>query len=154
MLLVFGPCGGRDGSKFAARKGRFQKVRRVACARRPAGADQGVGFVDEQNDRRGAGLNLVDDLFQALLEFTFYAGSGLHQANIEHEKIDVFQLWGHIARGKTLRKAFDHGGFAHAGFAGHDRVVLAAAHQDIDNLADFAVAAHDRVHIARFRLFR
>ena len=54
----------------------------------------------------------------------------------------------HVAGGDALRKAFDHRGLADAGLAGEDRVVLPPAHQHVDDLADFVVAAEDRVHLA------
>ncbi len=57
-----------------------------------------------------------------------------------------------VAGRDALGKAFDHGGFADAGLAGEDRVVLPPAHQDVDQLADFVVAAEDRIHLAGFRL--
>ena len=46
-------------------------------AGRTAGADQGVGLVDKQDDRPGRGLHLGDDVLQSVLEFPFYAGAGL-----------------------------------------------------------------------------
>ncbi|MNF28321.1 hypothetical protein D3C84_89960 [compost metagenome] len=53
VLLVFRPGGGGHGAQGAARQRRFQQVGGVAGARRAARADQGVGFVDEQDDRPG-----------------------------------------------------------------------------------------------------
>ena len=58
----------------------------------------------------------------------------------------------HIARGDALRKSLDDGGLADAGLAGEDRVVLAPAHQNVDDLPDLVVAAEDRIHLAGFRL--
>ena len=48
-----------------------------------AGADQRVGLVDEQDDRLGRRLDLVDDLPQPLLELALHAGAGLQQADVE-----------------------------------------------------------------------
>ena len=48
-------------------------------------------------------------------------------------------------------EAFDDRGLADAGLAGQDRVVLAAAHQDVDDLADLLVAADDRIDLALAR---
>ena len=52
----------------------------------------------------------------------------------------------------ALRKSFHNRGLPDAGFAGQDRIVLPAAHQHVDDLPDFLVAAEDRVHFARSRL--
>ena len=54
----------------------------------------------------------------------------------------------HVAGRDALREALDHRRLADAGFAGEDRVVLAPAHQHVDDLADFLVAAEDRIHLA------
>src|SRR5690606_41618264 len=59
-----------------SRQRRLEQVGGVAGAGGAAGADQRVHFVDEQDDRLGAGLNLVDDRAQALLELALHAGAG------------------------------------------------------------------------------
>ena len=51
-----------------------------------------------------------------------------------------------------LGKTLDHRGLAYAGFTGEDRIVLAPPHQHVDDLADFLVAAEDRIHLAGLRL--
>ena len=119
----------------------------------PAGADQGVGFVDEQNDRLGRGLNFVDHAAQALLELAFHAGAGLEQAHVQRADAHVLQRRRHVARQDALHEAFDDGGLADAGFAGEDRIVLAAAHEDVHALADFLVATDDGIDFALAGLF-
>ena len=47
-----------------------------------------------------------------------------------------------------MREAFHHGGLADARFAGEDGVVLAAARQDIDHLADLEIAAQHGIDLA------
>ena len=89
-----------------------------------------------------------------LLEFALHRGAGLHQADIERAQPHAAQRRRHVARGDALREALDHRGLADAGLAGEDRIVLAPPHQDVDDLADFVVAAEDRVHFAGFRLGR
>ncbi len=83
VLLVFGPGRGGDRAQRAARQRRLQQVGRIARARRAAGADQRVRFVDEQDDRLRRGLDLVDHLAQPLLELALHAGARLQQADIE-----------------------------------------------------------------------
>src|SRR5690606_38910850 len=69
VLLVFAPGRRGDGAQFAARQGGLEQVRGVAGAGRAARADQRVRLVDEQDDGRGRGLDLVDHAAQAVLEF-------------------------------------------------------------------------------------
>ena len=48
-----------------------------------AGADQRVGLVDEQDDRLGRGLDLLDHLLEPVLELALHAGAGLQQAEVQ-----------------------------------------------------------------------
>ena len=148
ILAVLGPGGGRDGAELAAGQGGLEQVGRVAGARRAAGADQGVGLVDEQDDRLGAGLHLIDHRAQPALELALHAGARLHQADVEGTQGHVAQHGGHVAVHDAAREALDHGGLADPGLAREDRVVLAAAQQDVDALADLGVAADDPVDLA------
>ena len=66
---------------------------------------------------------------------------------------DVLERRGHVAGDDAQGEALDHRGLADAGLAGEDRVVLAAAHEDVDDLADFLVAADDGVDLALAGLF-
>jgi hypothetical protein len=76
----------------------------------------------------------------------------LQQTDVEHLQRHIAQLWRHVAAREPQREAFDHCRFADARLAGEDRVVLAAAHQDVDDLADLLVAAGDRIDLAVARL--
>ena len=55
----------------------------------------------------------------------------------------------HVAGGDPQGEALDDGRLADARLAGEDRVVLPAAGEDVDDLADLGVAAEDRVDLAR-----
>jgi hypothetical protein len=107
-----------------------------------------MGLVDEEDDRDLGGLHLVDHALEPLLELALHAGAGLHQPDVEHAHGDVLQHRRHVALGDAQREALDHRGLADAGLAGEDRVVLAAAHQHVDDLADLGVAADHRVDLA------
>ena len=98
-------------------------------------------FINEKDDRLGRSLYLIDDLTQTILEFTLHAGTSLQEANIQRAKRYVLQGWRHIPLGDAQRKALHHRSLAYACLASEDGVVLAAAHEDIDNLANFFVAA-------------
>ena len=109
-----------------------------------AGADQGVGLVDEQDDRRRRILHLVDDRTQPLLELALHRRACLHQPDVERAEPHALQRRRNVARRNSLREALDDGRLADARLAGEDRVVLPPPHQDVDELADFVVAAEDR----------
>src|SRR4051794_24725444 len=77
VFLVLGPSGGGDRSKFAASESRLQEVGRVVLTGLSAGANHGVSFVDEQDDGRGRGFDLIDETLETALKFAFNAGAGL-----------------------------------------------------------------------------
>ena len=153
VFLVLGPGRGSHGAQGATGQGRLEQVGRITGAGGATGTDQGVGFVDKQDDWFWRGLDVFDDLAQALFEFAFHAGAGLQQAHIEAAQLHVLQRRRHVAGDDTQGKTFDHGGLAHPGFTGEDRVVLAPTHQDVHQLADLFVTPHDRVELAAARLF-
>src|SRR5262249_54830038 len=141
----FHPGRGRDGAKFAARERRLEQVGRVPLPGGAAGADDGVRFVDKQNDRLRRGLDLGDHRLEAVLELPLVASAGLQQAQVKRTEDDRAQGRRHVAGGNAQSEAFDDGRLADAGLAGQDRIVLAAAGEDVDYLADLAVAADDGV---------
>ncbi len=151
MLLVLGPGGGGDGAQLAAGERGFQQIGGVAGARRAAGADQGMRLVDEQDDRLGRGLDLVDHLPQPVLELALHAGAGLQQPHVQHPQGHVPERRRHVPGRDALGEAFHHRRLADAGLAGQDRVVLTTAHQNIDDLADFLVATHDGIQFTLAR---
>ena len=148
ILPVLRPGGGGDGAQRAARERGLQQIGGVAGAGRAAGADQRMRLVDEQDDRRRRALHLVDHRAQPLLELALHRRAGLHQADVERAEPHAAQRRRDVAGGDALGKAFDDRGLADAGLAGQDRIVLPPAHQHVDDLADFVVAAEDRVHLA------
>ena len=96
----------------------------------------------------GRGLDLGDHLLEPVLELALDAGAGLEQPEVERAQHDVLEHGGHIALGDPQRQPLDDGRLADARLAGQDRVVLAAADQDIDHLADLGLAADHRVDLA------
>ena len=119
-----------------------------------ARADHRVGFVDEENDRRGRRLHFFHQPLQPVFEFALDAGAGLQQRQIERAHGDVAQTRRHIAVHDALREAFHHRGLADAGFARQDRVVLPAAGEDVHHLADLEVAPQHRIDLALARVLR
>jgi hypothetical protein len=116
-----------------------------ACAAR---ADHGVRLVDEEDDRRGRVLDLLDQPLEPVLELALHAGARLQQRQVERADGDVAQRRRHVALRHALREALDHRRLADARLADEDRVVLPAAGQDVDHLPDLEVAAEHRVEPA------
>ncbi len=91
---------------------------------------------------------------QAIFEFALHRRARLQEAHFERAKRDFLQLRRDVAAGDAKREPFDDGGFSHARFTGQDRIVLPAAHEHIDDLPNFFIAADDVVDLALAGFFR
>ena len=145
--------GGRaDAAQLAVREHRLDEVRGVHdAARRGAGADHGVDLVDEQ-DRARLLLQLGDDALEPLLEIAAVLGARDQRAHVERVDGAVGQHVRDLALDDHAREAFGNGGLADAGFADVQRIVLAAAAQDLDGALDLERAADQRIDLAVLRL--
>ena len=139
--------GGADALDFAAGQGGFEDVGGVHGAFGGAGADQGVDFVDEQDAVAGV-FDFLDDFFEAFLELAAVFGAGHQGAHIQGNQALALQGVGDVAGGYLLGHSLDDGGFADAGFADQDRVVLGAAAEDLGYAFNFGIAPDDRVEFA------
>ncbi len=119
-------------------------------AGRRAGADHGVDLVDEQ-DRAGLLLDLGQHALQPLLEIAAVLGAGDQRAQVERVHGAVGQHVGHLALDDQPRQAFDQRGLADARLAHVQRVVLAAAAEDLHGALDLERAADQRVDAAFLR---
>ena len=75
VLAVFVQGRGADAMQFAARQSRLQHVGGVHRALRLPGPDEGVQFVDEQNDALGARGHFLQYRLEALLELAAVFGA-------------------------------------------------------------------------------
>ena len=75
MTLVLSKGGRANATNIAAREGGFQDIRRIKSAACIAGADDGVYFVEKENDIRMF-TRFTDDFFEARFEFATETGAG------------------------------------------------------------------------------
>ena len=97
MLAIFVERGGADAMQFAARQRRLQQIRGVHRAIGLAGADQRVHLVDEQDDVAFRRRHLIEHGLQTLLEFAAIFRAGDQRAQIERQKLLVFERFRHVA---------------------------------------------------------
>ena len=148
ILPVFLVGGRADASDRARGERRLEQVRRIhGAARRGAGADHGVDFVDE-HDRAGIGLDLLDHLLEPFLEIAAIARAGEQRAHVEREHGRVLEHVRHLAMNDAARQPFGDRGLADAGFADEQRIVLLPAAQHLDRAVDLGVAADQRIDLA------
>src|SRR5208282_2640630 len=153
VFAVFVQRGGADALHLAAAERGLDDVRGVHRAFRRTGADDGVQFVNEQNDVLRA-ANLVHDGLDALFKLAAILRARDHEREIEGDNALVAQDFRHVAAGDFLRQAFDDGRLAHARFAEQNRIVLGTAAENLNDALDFVFAADDRVQVAFARDFR
>ena len=148
VLAVLVERGGADAVQFAARQRGLQQIARIHGAFGLAGADDGVQFVDEQDDAAALRLHLGKHGLQPLLELAAVLGAGDQGAHVERQQLLVLEALGYIALDDALGQAFGDGGLADAGIADQHGVVLGAPREHLDGAADLLVAADHRVHFA------
>ncbi len=113
----------------------------------PAGADQGVQLVDEQDGVLGP-ADLVHDGLDAFLELAAVLGAGDHHGQVEDDDAAVAEQLGDVAVHDHLGQALDDGGLADAGLAEEHGVVLGPAAEHLDDALDLVLPADDRVELA------
>ena len=147
---VFGEGRCANALELAARQRRLEQVRRIQrAARSRTRANERVDFVDEQN-RVGLSLQVLDHAFQALLKVAAVFGAGQQSAHVQRVHDGLGQDFRHIALGDAPCQTFGNRGFTHASLAHQERVVLAAAAQDLNRALDLVLAANQRVNLAVF----
>ena len=104
-------------------------------------------LIDKQ-DGVFLGGQLLDNLFDALLELAAVLGASDHAGQVERDHALVFERFRHVARHNLLREALDNGGLANARIANQRRIIFGAAGQDLDHALDFLGAADDRIELA------
>ena len=77
VLLVLGPSRGCNRPQLAPRQCWFEQIGRVRLPGNRAGADHGVSFVDEDDDRRRRGFDLAEHLLEPVFKFASHARTGL-----------------------------------------------------------------------------
>ena len=123
-------------------------LRRLEASLGRAGPDDGVQFVDEEDDLSFRRLHLLQNRLQALLEFAPELRAGDQRAHVERDHPTPLEALGHVAAGDALGEPLDDRRLADAGFADQDRVVLGATRKHLNHAADLVVAADDRVELA------
>ncbi len=148
MLAVFVQRCGTNTVQFTARKGRFQKVRRIHRAITFACADQRVHFVDEQDDLTSRRSDLVQNCLQPLFEFTTVFRTGNQRTHVQRQQFLVLKAFGHITINDPQRETFDNRCFTDARFTNQHRIVFCATAKNLHRAANFLVPTDNRIDFA------
>ena len=153
VLAVLLGSGRADDLDLAAGQRRLKDCSGVDGPLGRAGADHGVDLVDKEDVLLGL-LELAHDLLHALLELAAILGAGDQRGHVERPDLLSAQDIRHVARADKLRQPLDDGGFADAGVAQDERVVLLAASEHLHDALDLGIAADHGVEGALSSLLR
>ena len=145
-VFVEGSCA--NAAQFTTGELRLEEIARIHGTFAFASADDGVEFVDEEDDLALAGSNFFEEGFEALLEFATELGPGHHAAEVHADELFALEGIGHVTRDDAACEAFGDGGLAHAGLADEHGIVLGAAAEHLHDAADFFIAADDGIDLA------
>ncbi|MGY3470862.1 hypothetical protein ACVW0I_007733 [Bradyrhizobium sp. LM6.11] len=148
MLAILVKRGRADAMQLAARKRGLEQVRCVHRAIALARANQRVHLVNEQDEIAVARGHLLKHGLQPLLELAAIFRAGDQRTEVQRQQLLVLQALRHIAIDNAQRQALGDGGFADAGLADQNGIVLGPARQHLDRTADLLVAADDRIELA------
>ena len=152
VLAVLAPGGRCNGLELSASQRWLEQVCGIGGAGVTAMADQGVRFINEQDNACARLACRADDTLQAALKLAAHAGAGLQQAQVQGQHAVVAQRLWYRAGDDALRQALDQCAFTHACLAKDRRVTFAAAAQDVYQLPQLVFAAQDRVQLSFFGL--
>ena len=93
----------------------------------------------------------LEHALQPLFEVAAIFGAGQQCAHIQRINRGLGQHLRHVFIDDTARQAFGYRGFADAGFAHQQRVVLAATAKDLNDTFQLAIAANQWVDFALLR---
>ena len=127
------------------RQRRLEHVGGVHGPFRGARADDGVQFIDEQDDVARGLLHFLQDGLEPFLELAAELGAGQHGAHIETDHLASLEGLRDVLGHDFLRQAFHDGRLAHAGFADEHGIVLGPPGQHLDHTPDFLVPPDHRV---------
>ena len=139
--------GGADALHLAAAERGLDDVAGVHRALRGTGTDDGVQFVDEEDDVLRA-ADFIHDRLDAFLELAAILRARDHEGEVKRDDALLAQQFRDVALGDFLRETFDDGGLAHAGFSEQHRVILGAAAENLDDALDLVEPADDGIHLA------
>ena len=147
MLAVLGESRGTDHLDLAAGEGGLEDIRRIHAALGIPGPDDGMHFIDHQDD-----VPLLSDLLDQALhpafELSAELGPGHQGSQVQQKDLFVLQLIRDVSHGDALGQALGDCRLADTGFADQAGIVLLPAVQDLDHTFQFLVPADHGVEFA------
>ena len=148
-ILVERGCA--DAMQLAPSQCRLEHVSGVHGPFGFARADHRVKLIDEYYGASFFAREFLENGFEPFLEFTAVLGARQQRSHVQAQNAFALQRFRHFFIDDALGEAFHDRGFADAGFAYQDGIVLGSALQDLDDATNFVVAADDWVKFSKPR---
>ena len=104
-------------------------------------------LINKEDDISLTLLHFLQNSFQTFLKLASVLGSRNKRAHVQRENLLILQAFRHITGNDPLSKALYCGGFANAGLADQNRIILSLTGQDPDNIADLRVTSDHRIQL-------
>ena len=140
VFAILIKCGGTDTLQLSPAESRLDDVRSIHRSLSGTCTDDGVEFIDEQNNIFHL-TDFIHDCFDTLLKLATVFRTRDHKSEVKSDDLFVAKNLRDVARRDFLGEALDDGGLAYAGFSDEDRIIFRAAAEDLNHAFDFAFAA-------------
>ncbi len=127
VFLVLVQGSGADRPQFPPGQGGLEDVCGVHGPLSSTCPHQGMDLIDKQHDGTIGGGHLLDDGFEAFLEFALVFGTCNQCPHIQGVNHLVLQVLGYVPLNDPVCQPFSDSGFPCSGFPHQHRVVLGAA---------------------------
>ena len=131
ILLILVKSGRSYGTEFASCQGGFKDIGCIHGTRRASGTDQGVDFVNEEDDLSVAVHNLLDHSLEALLELSLILCSCNQRSQVERIYLPALEVLRHVSVHNLLGNALGNRRLAHSGLTYKYRIVLCPPAEDL-----------------------
>ncbi|OPX92647.1 MAG: hypothetical protein A4E58_03256 [Syntrophorhabdus sp. PtaB.Bin006] len=148
ILPVFVESRRSDTPKFSSRQRRFQHIRGVDCTLGTPCTNDGMEFIDKENNPTGRFIDFLKNGLQSVLKFTPVFRPCEHGPKVKGKDLFVLQCLRNIAGHDPLCKSFNYGGFSYAGFTDDDRVIFCPPGKNLHNPSDFLIPPYNGIKLS------
>ena len=136
--------GGSNALYLAACQGRFEDVCSVERTRSPSGTDDGMDFVDEENNLAVV-LQFINEASQPFFKLSAVLCTSDERCHIQGNDAFVGNRMGNIPLDYPLCQSFDKGGFSDSGLSDEDGIVFLSSGKYLCRTLYFAATAYNGV---------
>ena len=147
IFTVFLQSSRSDKLNLASGKRRFQDIGRIQCSLRSTCSDDGMDFINEQQNSLMF-FYFLDHILNAFLKFTSVFASRNHAGKIQHNKTLILHCIRNHSHNDALCKSLYNGSLTYSGFPCQTRIILCTSAQDLDQSGNFFITPYHRIQFS------